>query len=272
METKKLERIILIILALLNIFLLVVVLGDSASARRSRRETEASLTALLSENGIAVAPEAELVRDCPAQCTVTRDLDLEQRRVRGFLGSFNAADQGGSIWYYESPKGQIVMRGTGEMEMLLSGEGAQRGGDPERAAEKLFSGAGVELFPTGIGSGRDDRVLRCCGWNGFPVFNAVMTLDFSGNRLYMASGTMVFNRETASSPDAGMDSVSALVRFLELKNSQGIICSRLTGLTPGYDIDVTLSGESTLTPVWRVETDTGNFYVNAVTGRLETVI
>ena len=38
MDKRKLERIILLILALLNVFLLSVVLSDSAEDRRSARE------------------------------------------------------------------------------------------------------------------------------------------------------------------------------------------------------------------------------------------
>ena len=41
MDSRKLERIVLIILALLNLFLLSVVLSDSLEARRNARETAA---------------------------------------------------------------------------------------------------------------------------------------------------------------------------------------------------------------------------------------
>ena len=272
METKKLEQIIIIILALLNVFLLIVVLGDGAEARGSRRETEASLTALFAESGIAVGPEAELIQSGAVQCVVARDMEQEQRRMRGLLGRYSASDQGGSIWFYESGKGQAVMRGTGEMELLLTGEEVRRSGDGAREAAKLFSRAGVELYPLERApEGDDSRLSLCCGWNGYPVYNAVMNFDFSGDRLYMVSGTMVFNVETESEPDAGMDSVSALVRFLELAKSEGFICSRLETVTPGYYVNVALSGESTLTPVWRIATDTGDFFINAVSGRMEGV-
>ena len=57
-----------------------------------------------------------------------------------------------------------------------------------------------------------------------------------------------------------------LVRFLAGINEGGYVCSRIDSMTAGY-----LSGGSTtrqvqLTPVWRFVTDTGAYYVNAVTG------
>ena len=274
MESKKLERIILLILALLNLFLLIVVLRDYGEGRRSRRETEAALSALLSESGMEAGPGLELLQDCPPPCAVTRNLELERQRIRGLLGrNFSSLDQGGSIWFYESGRGQIVMRGTGEMTMLLTGETIMGSGDPERAAQRLFAGTDVPLFPVRAeAAGGDGKVRLCCGWNGRPVFNAALDFDFSGDRLYMVSGTMVFTEETGTETGAGMDSVSALVRFLENSSAEGIICSRLDGLTPGYYVNITMSGESELTPVWRIETDTGDFYLNAVTGRMETPV
>ena len=51
----------------------------------------------------------------------------------------------------------------------------------------------------------------------------------------------------------------------------GFICSRLTGISAGYLMNVTVSGESTLTPVWHIGTDTGDLYINAVNGRAESI-
>lgn len=268
MNTKKLEHIIIIILLLLNVFLLIVVLSDDAQDRSARRETEASLTALLASNGIEVGEDAELLLDCPARCTVVRDMELERRRMQGLLGEHRSEDLGGSIWFYSSDRGQAMMRGTGEMDLLMTGETVARGDDPVGAAKRMFSKAGVELYAAGAES---DNVTLCVGWNGYPVYNALLSFEFSGERLYMVSGTMLFNQET-DSDDAGMDSVSVLVRFVDLAKSEGFICSRLEALSPGYVLSVTMSGESTLTPVWRIETDTGDFYVNAVSGRTENFL
>ena len=270
MNTKRLEYIVIMILLLLNAFLLIVVLSDDAEERSARRETEASLTALLASNGIEVGEDVDLIRDCPAQCTVVRDMAMERERMRGLLGAHQSEDLGGSIWFYSSERGQAMMRGTGEMDLLMTGETVARGDDPDRTAKRLFSRAGVELYA--LGTETDDGSAELCGvWNGCPVFNARLSFAFSGERLYMVSGTMLFNRETDRG-DVGMDSVSVLVRFVDLAKSEGFICSRIEALSPGYMLSVTMSGESTLIPVWRIGTDTGDFIVNAVSGRTENLL
>ena len=271
MDTRKLEHIIIIILALLNLFLLALVASDAVENRNSRRETEALLTEMLEASGIAVGPGAELIQTAPAGRVIERDMEQEEQRMYGLLGEHVSEDLGGSIWFYRSDSGQIIMRGTGEMDYLAESGAGRPARSPEAAARELFRRAGVELYAPGGAPDTENDVTLCCTWGGFPVYNAALTFRFSGGRLGIVSGTLVFSRETAVSESAAMDSVSALVRFVELVKSEGMICSELRSLTPGYYMTVTVSGESTLTPVWRLTTDTGSVYVNAVNGKLETV-
>lgn len=274
MDSKKLERIVIIILLLLNAALLTVVLRDQAQSAGSRRETAAALRELLSGAGITAGPEAELLQDCPPSCTVVRDLAMEEQRVTALLGRHNSEDLGGSIRFYNGESGQARMRGTGELEMLLSSGNYLRGRSRESAAQALFSEAGLTLRELPQSFPREEQNLEstnlCCCWNGIPIYNAVLSFDFTAERLYMVSGVMVFNRDTRSETD-GMDSVSALVRFLELVEREGIICSRLERITPCYSMLVTMSGECTLTPVWWIVTDTGDIFLNAVSGKTENL-
>ena len=272
METKKLERIIILILALLNLFLLLVVLADWSQERSSKSETRRRLTLLLEAEGIRVGDGAELLQSCPAQCTVVRDLEMERRRVRGILGEHSAEDLGGSIWFYASSAGQMRIRGTGEMDLLLTGGGAYRGQSPEQTARALLAAGGIPLVEDSAWPQDPEAGLSlCCAWNGFPVYNAVLRVDYSRDKLDLLTGTVVFNRETALDAQAGMDSVSVLTRFLDLVRREELPCSVLLGISPGYYQSVAVSGEGVLTPVWRIHTDSGDYDINAVTGRPENL-
>ena len=271
MDTRKLEYIIIIILALLNVFLLALVISEDVEERNNRRETETLLIELLEKSGIAVGPDAELIQTAPAGRTIERDMEQESQRVYALLGEHMSEELGGSIWFYHSDAGQIVMRGTGEMDYLAEGGVHIRARSPEAVATELFRRAGVELYAEDAAADTANTVTLCCGWGGFPVYNAVLEFHFFGEQLSMVSGTLMFSRETAVSESAVMDSAGVLVRFVELVKSEGLICSELRSLTPGYSMTVTVSGESVLTPVWRLTTDTGDVYINAVNGRLETI-
>ena len=270
MDTRRIENIIIAILVLLNVFLLAIVLTDHAQARRSERETAKTAVELLAANGIDVGEDVTFAQKTPAVCTVLRDFDREAEQMEALIGANGMEDLGGSIHFYRSERGQAVLRGTGEMDLLLNAGSVPVKGGMEKTAERFLADADIAgLFRSTSAS--DESVECCCLWNELPVYNARLTFDFSGNDLFMVTGTMLFTEASESSTEGVMDAVSVLMRFVEIVRSEGFICSRLDALTPGYLMSVTVSGESTLTPVWHIETDTGELYVNALSGKTETV-
>ena len=56
-----------------------------------------------------------------------------------------------------------------------------------------------------------------------------------------------------------------LMRFLASVSEGGSVCSRIEAMTPGY-LTAGSGRLVQLTPVWRILTDTGAYYVDAVSG------
>ena len=267
MDSRKLERILILVLLLLNGFLLAVVLSDSAQTRRSNAETEAALAALLEENGLSVAESAVRVRSAPPKCTLTRDMAQEQRLVSRLIGKGETFDQGGFIFFYNGKTGQAMLRGSGEMDVIFSGGSVPLRGGAERTALRLMRRVGVGAVSAERSGPDSDSAELYCTVDGFPVYNAVLHFGFSLGSLNMLSGTRVFD-SVSKEADAGLlDSVSVLLRFVELVRDEGYICSRIETVTPGYLQTVTRSGETELAPVWRIETDAGAFLIDAESGR-----
>ncbi len=271
MDKRLLERIIIIILLLLNLFLLMIVLSDKLQVRRSERETLESVAALLAEKGIAVSDSVLTVQNAPPVCTVVRDGGAETEKVTRLLGKHTQENLGGNILFYRSDRGQAVFRGNGEVDVLLSGNEAAVRAAREKTVERMMRKIGVEVLRRESGTQEDNAPEYYCCWNGSPVFNAILSFDFNERSLYMISGVRTFDTETAQSGEGLLNSVSVLTRFAEIREEQGLICSRLESLRPGYLMSVTVSGESVLSPVWCVETDTGSMLINAETGRAENV-
>lgn len=274
MESSKIKNIIIIILLFLNVVLLSISVFD---ARRSSVIDKAELRAaenILEKNGISVADGVKLNKIAPKGCSVVRNGEQEQSNVRRLIGKGATEDLGGNIRYYSGANGQASCRGTGEMDMLLESGTVKTGNDVVKTAlrtlEKLgLSGDGKFADVTG----EDDSytVSICCAWEDSTVYNAKMQFSFAGGRLIMISGTRAFDVKTETSTAEPMNYTSAILRFIEIINENGYICSKITGFDAGYIMNVAVSGESVLTPVWRIETDTGIYYVNAENGRQETV-
>ena len=269
MDSRKLERILLLILVLLNVFLLAVVLSDSAQARRSNAETVASITALLEENGITVAPGAIRISPAPAKCTLTRDLTQEQRFITGLIGSSKPVDQGGNIIFYAGTRGQAQLRGSGELDVLFQSGAVPLRRDEEHTVLRLLKRAGVEAVAaeTKSSDGRKTEVYATL--DGIPVYNAVLHFSYSGAEISMLSGTRIFDTVTREEQTGLLDSVSVLIRFMEIVRDEGYICSRIDAVEPAYLQSVLRSGETAMTPVWRIRTDAGAFLIDAESGKTE---
>jgi hypothetical protein len=67
-----------------------------------------------------------------------------------------------------------------------------------------------------------------------------------------------------------MEPETLLMHFLRTAGEDGRV-SEITGLRCGYFIRGSASGEAELIPVWRVETDAGDFYLNGFTGKKEAM-
>ena len=265
------ERIIIIILVLLDVFLLGVVLSDRIEGRRSEAETIERLTEILAEKGIVAAEDAVYIQDSPPRQTLVRSAEKEAETVTQLLGTTFQEDLGGNILFYRSDAGQAVFRGSGEVTALFLAGSIPLRGSAEKTSEKLMRRMGLDSALFAAGADGDTIVYTeyyCCK-DGYPVFNARLHFDYSENGLYMITGTRLFEDRVAQDGSGLLNSVSALMRVAEIVENGEAGCSRVERCRPGYLMSVVVSGESTLIPVWRLETDSGEYLINAETGRLE---
>ena len=269
MDTRRLERLVIIILAILVLCLLGVVALDRLQSLNDRREMSALLTALLEDNGIRA--DDLTLPETPALYRLMRDADREKAQMKTLIGTDQAQEQGGGIRYYKSARGQAILRATGEMDLLFVGDAAGRG-EPGRAVDRLFARAGLPLAVSEREPDDENTLMRCCLWDGIPILNAVLKVDITGGTASLITGTIPFQKESEHSTEGVMNAATAIGRFLEQIRREGIVCSRLEEIAPVYLMSVTVGGEGSLTPLWRIRTDTGTFYLNAVTGRAENPV
>lgn len=274
MDTSKIKNIIILILLAVNVFLGAALLSDRVQARSARTSAWEAAVEAVERVGINVSEEISGGIDTPAVYSLRRDMESEYGHLEGVLGKLSANDLGGNIWFYSSADGQASVRGTGECDILFSSEVFAAGHDAEKTAVKLLKSLGMETDEDSARSyyAAGGRVVELgCTWQGRRVYNAQMSFTFSEDYLLMVSGTRLFDQSVQESSEGALDELSVLMRFVEVVGEQGFVCSSLSELEAGYIFSVTVSGEGTLIPVWRFGTDTGDVYINALTGRVETV-
>ena len=106
-------------------------------------------------------------------------------------------------------------------------------------------------------------------WQGYPLFTRQATLVCrEGNVRQITGGRRLTGEPVPDASQTPITVATALISFSNGLNTLGDVCSRIDAITPGYVSAVSLSGPMTLTPVWRITTDTGAYQLDMVTGQV----
>lgn len=265
MSWSRLKTIIIYILLLLNLFLLALVGMNRLQARHYQTEALTEAAAVLARNNIRVQWE-QLPREMKLPAvTLTRDLEKEGQLVRAFLGEDAAASaSGGGLYVYagRSAAGTASFRGNGEFSVVC--------GEPfslDVTPRELMGRLGLDTGRVWEEEGASTAEQRL---NGVPVYSAgssvqgpagmTLTYDEAG-RLCAASGRLYLGKPAAEQEETVSVS-TALVAFLNFVVENGDVCGEITDMAPVYRA----GGDPVrLTTAWLIRTDTGGYFVDAVT-------
>lgn len=263
MDRCRLKNIIILILVLVNGFLLASLAQRRSAEQDSFRRTAEQLVALFQADGMTLDPYA-ISRDAPPEgVALTRDTALEEQAAAFLLGkSLSSSDQGGGIYHYAGASGEALFRSSGGFE--AAGILAER--DVEdfcRDFCRTFSYETPDVRLDEEGSG----VFSAAGVYGrLPVFNCLVTFTVERGVLTSVSGTLLPKTGgTALSETRPLSAAGALVAFQRMRRETAAVASAVTGTQLCYELQA--SGTSlSLAPVWRITTDTEDYYVNCYTG------
>ena len=262
MKASRLKNIVIVILLLVNLFLLFPLIYRHMQERSAYERSVSELTELFESNHITVSPSV-LPQQFPAAVPeLIRDTDQEKAFATALLGPLFQRDVGGGILRYYNENGVCLVRSNGAVDAQIY----QIDGDPEQLCAAICSSFGYEI----VRSDMHDRVgsivlVRMIG--GARICNATLTFTFRDEGSASVAGSLLTAYSEKERTD-GMDAVSALVRFLDYRNSPGatFVCTAITGLESGYLLQSTTTEPLRLVPVWRVHTDVSNYYVNCLNG------
>lgn len=264
MERYRLKNIIILILALLNVFLLISLGIRGTEERNARRIQRQELVSLFAADGMTLDPglipeDTEL-----SVYTLPREEALEKNAASFWLGSVSERTaQGGGIYTYSGSRGAAIFRDTGSFDIA----GTLSSGDAEDMCrdfcrEFSYGEPSFTYDERGIGTG---TALR--RWNGAPVFNGAITFTISGGAVTSVSGALLPDAGTESAADQPLLSAfAALTAFQQMRHESSSVVSTITEISLCYELQSTASAPMALVPSWHIVTDTALFYVNCVSG------
>lgn len=271
MDKSKVKNFILLLLALVNAFLLYIVVSNAQEARRAQEFREETLRTVLAERGVALGAAVEFPESVPPLLTLLRDTAAEEKGLRGLIGGSTPQDRGGNVFFYDGADGQAKTRGTGEVEILLYA--GARGKDPLSTAKSAMRKLGLGYSEHDAAMSEDGQntvVTLGCAYDGTPIHNAKINFYFNGGNLQLITGSKPLDeRYAVQSAEDYPDGVTVLMSFLEYIAQSGKVCTEIRDLRIVYYMYSAVSGSCTLRPVWRIGTDAGTYFFDAETVRAE---
>lgn len=263
METYRLKNIAILILLLLNGCLLLLLGYQNLQAMRAETDTAGQLEALYAANQLKLGSGVDLDQPVLSPLSLSRQGETEQA-IASFLlgGATEPASQGGGIYSYEGDHGAIHFRAGGSFDgssLTLAVD------DITAFCQQFCQQFGYADLQVQI-QNRTGSVTAIQQVSGVPVAGCSLTLRFERGVLASVNGAHVSLEDAVPEPAERMNCVTALVRFLDYRNTAGVVCSEVTDVRCVYELQG--GAAPRLLPMWRVETDTYVYFVNCATGEV----
>ena len=257
METHRIKRIIIIILALVNAVLLLMLASRQLQTRSQQRAEFSQLQKLYERNGIALRVSSLNEAELPANAAVQQNAEVEEAFISALLGENLTREESGSTISYTAPDGSHArLRRNGALELRFSI--LRLGYDAVASALQPF---GYRLSRP-VGSSSICTATQYI--DGRPLLGAALSLCFDNGLLASLDGYYV-NSMQGSQETLTLSDADALTRFLRYTQAQGIVCSGIDSITQAWLFSSSTLFQSSLSPVLLIRADTSTYYVNPQT-------
>ncbi len=250
METYQLKKIIIIILALVNLALLGLLGRNELQQQNAERETLQQLKTLYASCGVELALDSLPEQKKPTSALAVSSEERESAFAGALLGGA-VRQESGSAMLYSSDSGSLRFRRNGFFELTMSRPFLSR-----EETLSLFEDFGYTLSDGGAG----DTLRLVQSLEGKLVANSTAFLIFRDGLLLSATGYCVCDRQEYEAAELG-SSADALSSFLRYVQENGVVCGSVRSVRPAWQLSAETLFQSTLLPVWLIETDSAYYCV-----------
>lgn len=252
MEIGKLKTVAIILLVLVNISFASIWVYNSLRAADIRAKEKSGLVNVLNNLGVEIQEEAIPEEAKLYNYTVIRSVSAEARIAEALLGVTEAQEMGGNIYYYESSRGKATFRSSGIFEIILY--------DPEPSEKEIVSQLSEAAFKESDG-------IYISTFKGYQVFKCRFTIQATDAGETLIAGTRLPGLPENETEADTLSAATILLNFINEINTEGIIIRKIERMYAGYMMFTSLASLD-LKPVWRIDTDSGTYFMDAAQGVL----
>jgi len=267
MEMAKIRNITIVALLLVNVFFLsMIVTGRIKEAGRGK-EIYSAVSEACERQNIVLLEDSFVTDESVAAYNAVRDTAKERAITQSLIGSSEMTEQGGNINVFRNDKGSVTFRSSGGFSAEISEAGVS-GHSAASKASSLMKKMGLEY-----GSVYEDgeAAFVCCAENGKDIFNCVLRMDFGYDGSVSISGMLPQPVASSKNTRIAVSEATAVTAVIAAVKNGDAAFRAIEEIDLGYISSYSVFGDSILSPVWRISTDHGQYYVDVVTGEVENV-
>ena len=260
MQWSRVKSILIILLLLVDGFLACMLGVKAFSAYQRKQENREHLNIVLADCGMKLADGVSLPDDAlMPQLNIDRNRADEAAAAAALLGGSAQRTEGEKGSRLTREQGEVVWSETGELTAHLQPEGytCPELTEVRNRAEQLIEEAGMhvagmEWTVNGLSAHVSFKTA------GYEVFNRGITITFLDDAMDI-TGFWTFDTPYATKSDlyASYNPIDALLQFAGTGLAQTIY-----GLEPGLILTNAAGNQFQLSPVWRIRTDTGTYFID----------
>ena len=275
LPVSKLKNLALLILLIANLILASVLVPNRIRQHQEGEAMRQTLQQLCRRQSVEIDP------DCIPEAVTLYALELAEdnaaalQAATALLGE-QVLVQDDSTRYlslYSSQTGTCRIGRSGSFQASLEGSETVR--DVDRATRQTLKNMNFQVHSLTEGDRQSPDIYAVTARQailGMPVFSDGLKLLWSHNRLTQLEGTFYTGSMTRVSDAPCLSAADALVAFLNARFDLGWVGSAVTAMEQGYLRSETAAAAVVrLPPVWRLDTDTGSFYVDGISGQVTVV-
>lgn len=278
MPVSKLKNLAILILLLANLALLAMLVPSRLATRQEAEQMRAFLSQLCAAQDVALDPDSIPDTASLYALELGEDAEADLRAATALLGQEVLAQDDSTRYQslYSSADGtcQISRSGAFSAKLQNQPEDSDLTGATTRILKEMGFTAGRIEDPVRVRAG----VYTVTAWQSVldvPVLSGGLTLTYSNNCLTGIDGVFFTSagQLTRVSEEVSISAADAVVAFLDVRYDLGWVGSAIESVVQGYARSETAAAAAVhLTPVWRLETDTGVFQVNGLTREVTAVL
>lgn len=268
MSGAKIKNLIILILAITTAMLLALVIPMRRSQLRGEQEQHEKIAQLYASYDVQL--DSAVLPAGATLYTIELASGAQESAAQALLGA-QAVRQPDATRYaatYTSELGRCEFSRAGGFFAALSDQKSVN--DLQKHAKKLLREMGCETFSVTQAAKTAAGTYELTATQsllGVPVFDAALTLRYVNGALTQMSGTLFPGAGTITrvSEAACISCADAMLLLLSSRDRLGWVGSRIDQVQQGYVYTETAAGALRFVPGWRIDTDTGAFFVNGAT-------